>query len=91
MAFMLRTDQVGGSEKVFAISEIHHRIHITNFLSALPVLSILYDGENQIRELDLQADDYITISFSMPVLLRKIADVLCHIIQTECCMEDYEL
>ena len=32
--------------------------------------------ENQIKGLDLQADDYITKPFSMPVLLRKIAAVL---------------
>ncbi len=40
------------------------------------MLTALDGEENQIRGLDLQADDYITKSFSMPVLLRKIAAVL---------------
>lgn len=49
---------------------ILHRRRLTHFLTAL-------DGEeNQIRGLDLQADDYITKPFSIPVLLRKIAAVL---------------
>ncbi len=45
--------------------------------SDVPVimLTALDDEENQIRGLDLQADDYITKPFSMPVLLRKIAVV----------------
>lgn len=35
------------------------------------------DGEaNQIKGLDMLADDYITKPFSMPVLLRKITTVL---------------
>ncbi len=40
--------------------------------SDVPVimLTALDDEENQIRGLDLQADDYITKPFSMPVLLR---------------------
>jgi len=46
--------------------------------SDVPVimLTALDSEENQIRGLDLQADDYITKPFSMPVLLRKIAAVL---------------
>lgn len=46
--------------------------------SDVPVimLTALDDEENQIRGFDLQADDYITKPFSMPVLLRKIAAVL---------------
>ncbi len=46
--------------------------------SDVPVimLTALDNEENQIRGLDLQADDYITKPFSMPVLLRKIAAVL---------------
>lgn len=46
--------------------------------SDVPVIMLTaLDGEeDQIRGLDLQADDYITKPFSMPVLLRKIAAVL---------------
>lgn len=46
--------------------------------SDVPVIMLTaLDGEeNQIRGLDLQADDYITKPFSMPVLLRKIAAIL---------------
>ncbi len=46
--------------------------------SDVPVimLTALDNEENQIRGLDLQADDYITKPFSMPVLLRRIAAVL---------------
>lgn len=46
--------------------------------SDVPVimLTALDNEENQIKGLDLQADDYITKPFSMPVLLRKIAAVL---------------
>lgn len=40
------------------------------------MLTALDSEENQIRGLDLQADDYITKPFSMPVLLRKIGAVL---------------
>lgn len=40
------------------------------------MLTALDGEENQIRGLDLQADDYITKPFSIPVLLRKIAAVL---------------
>ncbi len=40
------------------------------------MLTALDGEENQIRGLNLQADDYITKPFSMPVLLRKIAAVL---------------
>lgn len=40
------------------------------------MLTALDSEENQIKGLDLQADDYITKPFSMPVLLRKIAAVL---------------
>ncbi len=46
--------------------------------SDMPIIMLTaLDGEeNQIRGLDLQADDYITKPFSMPVLRRKIAAVL---------------
>lgn len=46
--------------------------------SDVPIIMItaLDDEANQIKGLDLQADDYITKPFSMPVLLRKIAVVL---------------
>ena len=46
--------------------------------SDIPIIMItaLDSEENQIKGLDLQADDYITKPFSMPVLLRKIAAVL---------------
>ena len=46
--------------------------------SDVPIIMLTaLDGEqNQIRGLDLQADDYITKPFSMPVLIRKIAAVL---------------
>lgn len=46
--------------------------------SNVPVimLTALEDEANQIKGLDLKADDYITKPFSMPVLLRKIAAVL---------------
>ena len=46
--------------------------------SDVPVIMLTaLDGEeDQIRGLDLKADDYITKPFSMPVLLRKIAAVL---------------
>lgn len=46
--------------------------------SNVPVimLTALDTEADQIRGLDLQADDYITKPFSMPVLLRKIAAVL---------------
>ena len=40
------------------------------------MLTALDGEENQIKGLDMQADDYITKPFSMPVLLRKIAAVL---------------
>ncbi len=40
------------------------------------MLTALDNEENQIRGLDLQADDYITKPFSVPVLLRRIAAVL---------------
>ncbi len=40
------------------------------------MLTALDSEENQLKGLDLQADDYITKPFSMPVLLRKIAAVL---------------
>lgn len=46
--------------------------------SMIPIimLTALDAEENQIRGLDLQADDYITKPFSMQVLLRKVAAVL---------------
>lgn len=40
------------------------------------MLTALDSEENQIRGLDMKADDYVTKPFSMPVLLRKIAAVL---------------
>lgn len=40
------------------------------------MLTALDSEANQIKGLDLQADDYITKPFSMPVLLRKIGAVL---------------
>lgn len=40
------------------------------------MLSALTSEENQIKGLDLLADDYITKPFSIPVLLRKISAVL---------------
>ena len=40
------------------------------------MLTALDGEENQIKGLDMQADDYITKPFSMPILLRKIAAVL---------------
>lgn len=40
------------------------------------MLTALDSEENQIKGLDLRADDYITKPFSMPVLLRKIGAVL---------------
>lgn len=45
--------------------------------SQVPIimLTALGSEEEQIRGLDLQADDYITKPFSVPILLRKIAAV----------------
>lgn len=45
--------------------------------SQIPIimLTALGNEEEQIRGLDLQADDYITKPFSVPILLRKIAAV----------------
>lgn len=46
--------------------------------SNVPIVMItaLTSEESQIRALDLQADDYITKPFSIPVLLRKVSAVL---------------
>lgn len=46
--------------------------------SKVPIIMLTaLDGEqNQIKGLDLEADDYITKPFSMPVLIRKIAAIL---------------
>ncbi len=46
--------------------------------SDIPIIMVtaLSDEENQMKGLDLLADDYITKPFSMPVLLRKIGAVL---------------
>lgn len=46
--------------------------------SAVPIVLVtaLDDEEDQIRGLDLQADDYVTKPFSMPILLRKISAIL---------------
>lgn len=53
--------------------------------SDVPIIMLTaLDGEqNQIRGLDLQADDYITKPFSMPVLIRKISAVLRRSSKTE--------
>lgn len=40
------------------------------------ILTALDGEQDQIKGLDLQADDYITKPFSLPVLVRKIAAVL---------------
>ena len=40
------------------------------------MLTALDSEQSQIKGLDLQADDYVTKPFSMPILLRKIAAVL---------------
>ena len=40
------------------------------------MLTALNGEDDQIKGLDLQVDDYITKSFSMPILIRKIAAVL---------------
>ena len=46
--------------------------------SQVPIimLTALDSESDQIKGLDLQADDYITKPFSMPILMRKIAAVL---------------
>lgn len=46
--------------------------------SNIPIIIItaLTSEENQIKGLDLKADDYITKPFSMPILLRKIDAIL---------------
>ena len=46
--------------------------------SDIPIIMVtaLSDEEDQMKGLDLLADDYITKPFSMPVLLRKIGVVL---------------
>lgn len=46
--------------------------------SNIPIIIItaLTSEENQIKGLDLKADDYITKPFSMPILLRKIDAVI---------------
>ena len=46
--------------------------------SQVPIIMIsaLTSEENQIKGLDLLADDYITKPFSIPVLLRKISAIL---------------
>ena len=46
--------------------------------SDVPIIMVtaLSDEEDQMKGLDLLADDYITKPFSMPVLLRKIGAVL---------------
>ena len=46
--------------------------------SQVPIIMLTALGSegDQIKGLDLQADDYVTKPFSMPVLLRKIAAVL---------------
>ncbi|MDF2802517.1 MAG: DNA-binding response regulator [Anaerocolumna sp.] len=46
--------------------------------SQVPIIMLTALGSeaNQVKGLDLQADDYITKPFSMPILIRKIAAVL---------------
>ena len=45
--------------------------------SQVPIIMLTaLNGEEQIKGLDLQVDDYITKPFSMPILIRKIAAVL---------------
>ena len=53
--------------------------------SQVPIIMLTaLDGEeNQIRGLDLQVDDYITKPFSMPILIQKIAAVLCRAEKTD--------
>lgn len=53
--------------------------------SNIPIvmLTALDGEENQMKGLDLQADDYITKPFSMPVLVRKIAAILRRTSQQE--------
>ena len=53
--------------------------------SDVPIIMLTaLDGEqNQIKGLDLQADDYITKPFSMPVLIRKISAVLRRTLKSE--------
>ena len=48
--------------------------HPFQFISGLGLTLDAF--ESQIKGLDLQADDYITKPFSMPVLIRKIAAIL---------------
>ena len=45
--------------------------------SDIPIIMVtaLSDEEDQMKGLDLLADDYITKPFSMPVLLRKIEEL----------------
>ncbi len=55
----------------------YHVCELIRKQSQVPIiiLSALGSEEEQIRGLDLQADDYITKPFSIPILLRKIAAV----------------
>ena len=50
--------------------------------SQIPIimLTALDSESDQVKGLDLQADDYITKPFSMPILLRKIAAALIEIV-----------
>lgn len=52
--------------------------------SDVPIIMLTaLDGEqNQIKGLDLLADDYITKPFSMPILIRKISAVLRRTLKT---------
>ncbi len=55
----------------------YHVCELIRKQSQVPIimLTALGSEEEQIRGLDLQADDYITKPFSVPILLRKIAAV----------------
>ena len=62
--------------------------------SDIPVIMItaLSSEEEQVKGLDLLADDYITKPFSMPVLIRKIAAILRRSEKsTEACLENQKL
>ena len=52
-------------------------VRILEKKSQIPIIiiSALSSEENQIKGLDLQADDYIIKPFSIPILLRKISAI----------------
>ena len=49
---------------------------VCELIRKIIMLTALDSESDQVKGLDLQADDYITKPFSMPILLRKIAAVL---------------